>query len=323
MLIALKHLFRLIAIPLLLIAWLIVRLFLLFRKIAGGIRKKADTSAQEVIPSENVEIGNEYQDEVIRARVKVENDLSKVKEANMALIDQAVEEYLAGNQFAINTQMAILKGINEDKIHKLVFDLGVTNLLDKYNIQDKYFVERLAERINIMDLAKTTPPILEQTIPQVETPNDLCLIMEHRVKKQKDHYFNRGNLNMNKSQILILWSGILVIVVLLLFPPWQFVVNISTPVGRHSVSAGPYRLVFLGAPSVPITRTTEYVSSYDGSRSKSYLHDDYEVSLWKTEIDKPRLLIPISIVVIVTIGLLVTFNRKGRKPNNPVQTTSQ
>jgi len=160
-----------------------------------------------------------------------------------------------------------------------------------------------------------------------ETPNDLCLIRDHKVEKQKDidHHFKRGNLNMNKSQILILWLGILVIVALLLFPPWQFVLN-ENNLHLHLVSAGPYRLVFLGAPSVPVTSTSQLHRITTTNTIKWVVdeyYNNYAVSSWKVEIDKLRLLIPISIVIIVTIGLLVTFNKKERKPNNPMQTTSQ
>lgn len=98
---------------------------------------------------------------------------------------------------------------------------------------------------------------------------------------------------MNRKQLIVLWAAIIVIAIMIIFPPWRFHARLNE-VDKYE--RGPYYLIFTG-PEV-----TTYLSntSYKG----------WGISIWKAEIDWVRLLLPIFVVALVASGLLVTLREK-------------
>jgi hypothetical protein len=88
-------------------------------------------------------------------------------------------------------------------------------------------------------------------------------------------------VRLNHKQIIVFWVAIVVIVLMLIFPPWRFHMHLS---GVDRYDMGSYCLIFDG-PVVPS-------------------------NLWRAEIDWARLLLPIFVVVLVASGLLFTLREK-------------
>ena len=64
--------------------------------------------------------------------------------------------------------------------------------------------------------------------------------------------------------------------------------------------SGDYRLVFLDAPEVPVTRLEKYFRGWDAEA-------------WSAQIDWPRLLLPITVVALLTLGACISL--RGRADN--------
>ena len=90
---------------------------------------------------------------------------------------------------------------------------------------------------------------------------------------------------MNKKQLISLWVGISIIVVMGLFPPW--VVSLSD----HQRDCG---YDWIGTPPI-------YKWSSRGS-----------VLAVNAHLDIPRLCLQWSIISVVTVGLLITFKDKKK-----------
>jgi hypothetical protein len=99
---------------------------------------------------------------------------------------------------------------------------------------------------------------------------------------------------MNTKQLTTLWTSIGIIVVMLLFPPWQFRLKSG---GMEQVAPGPYHFMFLGPPVPPVTSSAGYLRGF-------------HVNNWCPEVNQVRLISPIVIVVIVAGGLMVTFRSR-------------
>lgn len=110
-------------------------------------------------------------------------------------------------------------------------------------------------------------------------------------------------MNSKQRKTLIIAGGILAIV--FLFPPWKFVVK-DHDVGRQET--GPYRLVLLGAPAVPVTETVDGepygIDDYD-------VFHDYKTWAWEARVDKVRL--SFSIGAILSVGLISFLYNADRK----------
>lgn len=107
---------------------------------------------------------------------------------------------------------------------------------------------------------------------------------------------------MNKKQKIVLWSCIFALVVVLIFPPWNFVYR-TPPRGPKYSDAG-YSFIFV-PPPVPVTSR-----SSDG-REEYYL-GEYPTG-WNAEINYSRLVIPIVIVLLIGAGLMVSFRSNSQE----------
>jgi hypothetical protein len=109
---------------------------------------------------------------------------------------------------------------------------------------------------------------------------------------------------VNKNQIRAVWSGSIIAVTMLLFPPWKFTFDIPSRV--HLEKRGPYTSVF-SPPLVPLTSTVPRLGG-DGTEE---LFEGAERSRWTINIDYDRLSLPLAAVCIVTIAVVVSLkNRK-------------
>jgi len=113
---------------------------------------------------------------------------------------------------------------------------------------------------------------------------------------------------MNKKQLLTIWLSVIVISALALIPPWQYRFKVDTEsLDLDQKVPGPYRLILLGAPEVPVTSTR---MSYYNNRQEYF--QKYERKYWKVEIDWVRFLIPIGVIVLITSALVITFQTRNR-----------
>ena len=97
---------------------------------------------------------------------------------------------------------------------------------------------------------------------------------------------------MNRKQIIVVWSAICLIVAALLNPPWQFRSS-----GSDVYETMKHRSVFKGSPKlVTYNRETDFWSPKVG----------------EGRIDLGRLILPIQAIILVAVGLLITF--RDRKP---------
>ena len=100
---------------------------------------------------------------------------------------------------------------------------------------------------------------------------------------------------MNQKQLRVLWAGVVIIVLMALFPPWKYVIPIE---GRSGIEkAGPYRSVF-SPPEVPVT---------SDSGSGEELFDGHYRSAFIVQIDWDRLALPVGAVGLLTFALTLTF----------------
>ena len=92
-----------------------------------------------------------------------------------------------------------------------------------------------------------------------------------------------GKITMQQKQNYVLWIGVALVVLLLIFPPWKFS---SKAFGAQSETPGPYALIFnppKGAGTV--------------------------------QVDMTRLAIPVGVVILITGAVLFTLrNNKNDKP---------
>jgi len=121
-------------------------------------------------------------------------------------------------------------------------------------------------------------------------------------KPLKLRALDRQELKVNKKQILILWSGISMVVLMLLIPPWKF--TYRSGFGASMEYPGPYTILF-SPPSVPVTETSE-TSDWQGFHGRG-------VDAWTAKINFTILGLQIAITLIIILGLLVTC--KDRNPN--------
>lgn len=117
-----------------------------------------------------------------------------------------------------------------------------------------------------------------------------------------------------------IWGAVIVAAVMLLFPPWKFTLA-TTQIER----SGPY--AFVGnPPPIPVTPRQVYVegrlegSTYvqGGNRQDQSYFEDRPRSSWSSKIDTGRLVTPLAVLALITLGLLVTLPKNdGRSaPSN-------
>lgn len=105
---------------------------------------------------------------------------------------------------------------------------------------------------------------------------------------------------MNKKQTLVLWIGVVLVGLLLIFPPWKFTLDI--PYRLHLDKPGPYSLI-LNPPEVPGTSSNNGGQRFNG----------YGRNLWVVRLDTNRMLVPVALIAIVTGALFVTLHSKVNK----------
>ena len=110
---------------------------------------------------------------------------------------------------------------------------------------------------------------------------------------------NKGDV-LNNKQRKIIFIAIGILSLMLIFPPWQYRIEISS-INKNEI--GPYRLIFLGPPDVPITSESRY-----GTKFKQL-----DRSLWKVEVDWSRLILSGAVIVLITSGLVLYFKERERK----------
>lgn len=102
---------------------------------------------------------------------------------------------------------------------------------------------------------------------------------------------------MSRRQLKVMWVAIGIVGLMCLFPPWAFRVGVQSQLQSLNLSApGPYRLVFLGPPGIPTD--SKNGESFKGVHRR----------LWMAEVDWARLLLPILVTAIISIGLIITFH---------------
>jgi hypothetical protein len=99
---------------------------------------------------------------------------------------------------------------------------------------------------------------------------------------------------MNKNQKKVIMAGLVVIVLMGLFPPWVHTVNVSTKLRTIKIErAGNYGLLF--SPPTPADKET-FVSGY-----------------WGVHLNVSRLLIQWILVMVVVCGLVVFLKEDNIK----------
>jgi hypothetical protein len=105
---------------------------------------------------------------------------------------------------------------------------------------------------------------------------------------------------MSRKQIYVLWTGVILIGLLLMVPPWKYIIDI--PNRLHVEKPGPYSQVW-SPPEIPVTSRTQYGETFNG----------YTKDRWSVRLDTNRMALPVSFVVIVTATVLITLRNKLNK----------
>jgi len=115
---------------------------------------------------------------------------------------------------------------------------------------------------------------------------------------------------MNKKQLVVMWLAIGLICLMCLFPPWRYH-HFDGETGIDTYIAGPYRLLFLGPPGIPFIEKDNPGWSYDNQREvyTNYDFKGYPHREWRVELDKHRIIIPGIVLIVLSVGLLVSFYR--------------
>jgi hypothetical protein len=131
---------------------------------------------------------------------------------------------------------------------------------------------------------------------------------------------------MNRKQKIVLWIGIVIIVLMCLFPPWVRVIEIE---GSRLVSSPFYEFPwdydynhFLSPPKPLMTINRlfdlqdknfpfEYESEY-GDRFNEVDLSEQSFGVDSVRVDLQRLSIQCAIVALITVGLLCTFTTKAK-----------
>ena len=99
---------------------------------------------------------------------------------------------------------------------------------------------------------------------------------------------------MNNKQRKTIFVAIGIMILMLIFPPWQYTIETSS---LNKNAMGSYRLIFLGPPDIPVTSKSRY-----GSKFKKY-----DISLWKVEVDWTRLILSSAVVILIASGFILYF----------------
>ena len=116
-------------------------------------------------------------------------------------------------------------------------------------------------------------------------------------------------MNMNKRQLVTLWSGIAVLVLILIIPPWKF--TFYAPKQIYIEIPGSYAFI-LTPPEVPVTEMSRIDTS-------SYFHG-LDRDKWSVKIDLQRMLLPvIPVVVLISIYFVIKSYKSGRNRGAPLK----
>lgn len=107
-------------------------------------------------------------------------------------------------------------------------------------------------------------------------------------------------MNMNKRQLVAIWVGIAILVLIFIIPPWKFIVLERSGIGKIE-KPGSYASIF-SPPEIPVSRVTEYGTEY-------FLN--YPRKMWTAEIDFDRIALFSGAVVLITTGLIITFRKQS------------
>lgn len=111
----------------------------------------------------------------------------------------------------------------------------------------------------------------------------------------EDCRLNKGDI-LNNKQRKIIFIAIGILILMLIFPPWQYKVETSS-LTKNAI--GPYRLIFIGPPDVPTT-------SREGSRA--YFKEHYRPN-WTAEVDWSRLILSCVVIVLIASGFVLYFKK--------------
>lgn len=129
---------------------------------------------------------------------------------------------------------------------------------------------------------------------------------------------------MNRNQQIALWSGILVIIAIGLFPPWQMDVYDGSTARRFAEFGMQYTgdeevwYRFAFGEAAGSRRDSSVTNMFDvDNEIRPYSDWTYapHTVRWEGEIDLVRLLIQWVIATVITIGLVISL--KGRKVSVP------
>jgi hypothetical protein len=116
-------------------------------------------------------------------------------------------------------------------------------------------------------------------------------------------------MEMNRLRFFILWIACSILGIMILIVPWRYHIQIPRVDINISVP-GPYRLIFLGSPAIPIDRH-ENIEDY-------FLN--YPHSAWKAEVDWPRLVFPTIFIILISSCLLISIGMIKNNHNKRSQT---
>ena len=106
---------------------------------------------------------------------------------------------------------------------------------------------------------------------------------------------------MNQKQLKVLWTGVVIIALMLLIPPWEYVFDAS---GRLRIEkAAPYGFVF-SPPEIPVT-------SRNGDARCLNCFEGRSRQAWSVQVDWDRLVLPVCVVGVLTFARILTFRVPG------------
>lgn len=121
-----------------------------------------------------------------------------------------------------------------------------------------------------------------------------------RQKELADYRARIMRFFRNDKRLLIMWIVISMLIIMCMFPPWKYH-HASTSGVADKYVAGPYRLLFLGPPSIPVGWP------YEKEYFKGYIRTS-----WHPELDWIRFLIPMFVLALIAVGLIVSFRDRSQ-----------
>ena len=114
---------------------------------------------------------------------------------------------------------------------------------------------------------------------------------------------------MNKKQIVSMWLGIIVFVLMGLFPPWIIDVPWNAKPGPFAGGRIDFEYGFIISHSLQLPTSSNIENNFE---KKSETHTDIVLDI-RHRIDFPTLIIQWLIVGAITIGLVLTFRDRKQQ----------